>query len=107
MRVVDDQRGSPTYAPHLARGIAALVASGAFGTYHLAGLGGASWFELTRALFARLGIAAGVEAVASDAFPRPARRPRYSVLTTIREPRILLPPWEEGLEAYARQVAGG
>ena len=104
VRVVTDQRGSPTYAPHLARAIAALIGTGAFGTYHLAGRGGTSWFELTRALFERLGIAAPVEPVTTDAFPRPAPRPRYSVLTTVREPRILLPPWEEGLDAYAREL---
>jgi dTDP-4-dehydrorhamnose reductase len=104
VRVVTDQQGSPTYAPHLARAIATLVGTGAFGTYHLAGRGGTSWFELTRALFRSLGVTTAVEPVTTEAFPRPARRPRYSVLTTIREPRILLPPWEEGLEAYARAV---
>lgn len=105
VRVVTDQQGSPTYAPHLARAIAALIGSGAFGTYHMAGQGGTSWFELTRALFARLGIAAPVEPVTSEAFPRPARRPRYSVLATIRQPPILLPPWQSGLDAYARAVS--
>jgi dTDP-4-dehydrorhamnose reductase len=105
VRVVTDQHGSPTYAPHLAGAIATLIGTGAFGTYHLAGLGGTTWFELTRALFRQLGIATAVEAVATDAFPRPAPRPRYSVLTTIQDPRILLPRWEAGLEAYAREIA--
>ncbi len=43
VRVVNDQVGSPTYAPHLARGIARLVETDAYGTYHLAGSGQASW----------------------------------------------------------------
>jgi dTDP-4-dehydrorhamnose reductase len=106
VRVVTDQQGSPTYAPHLAKAIAMLVGTGAFGTYHMAGRGGTSWFELTRALFRLLGVAPAVEPVTTDAFPRPAPRPRYSVLASIQDPSILLPPWEEGLEEYARQVAG-
>ena len=39
VRVVDDQVGSPTYAPHLAAAIARLVETGAYGTYHFAGAG--------------------------------------------------------------------
>lgn len=104
IRVVADQIGSPTYAPHLAVAIARLVATGAFGTYHLAGSGRASWHELTCALFERLGIDKAVEAVASDAFPRPAERPRYSVLGTLQQPRIELPPWREGLAEFCTRL---
>lgn len=105
VRVVDDQTGSPTYAPHLADGIACLLAAKApHGTYHLAGSGSASWYELTVALFERLGVGAPVMPVSSAEFPRPAPRPRYSVLATIREPRIELPPWREGLDAFARAL---
>jgi dTDP-4-dehydrorhamnose reductase len=104
VRVVDDQVGSPTYAPHLAAAIVRLVDSGAYGTYHLAGTGAVSWCALARALFERLGIVTAVEAVTSDAFPRPAPRPRYSVLTTLQDPRILLPDWHEGVDEFARAV---
>jgi dTDP-4-dehydrorhamnose reductase len=102
VRVVSDQRGSPTYAPHLAEAVVGLVQTGRYGTFHLAGRGGATWFELTQALFRCAGLATAVEPVATAEFPRPAPRPRYSVLTTTQEPRILLPPWEEGVEAFVR-----
>jgi dTDP-4-dehydrorhamnose reductase len=104
VRAVADQRGSPTYAPHLAEGILHLIETGGFGTYHLAGSGDASWLELARALFREAGLDVAVEAASMTDFPRPARRPAYSVLTTIRKPRILLPPWEEGVAAFAREV---
>ncbi len=100
VRVVSDQYGSPTYAPHLAEAIVKLIETGAFGTYHLAGGGGTSWFDLTRTLYTALNIATVVEPVATSEFPRPAPRPRYSVLTSIQEPRILLPSWQEGVAAY-------
>jgi dTDP-4-dehydrorhamnose reductase len=102
VRVVSDQYGSPTYAPHLATAIARLIPTGAYGTYHLAGRGGTSWFEVTRMLYRLLGIQTPVRPVATADFPRPAERPRYSVLTTVQDPQILLPPWEEGLAEFAR-----
>lgn len=104
VRVVSDQYGSPTYAPHLAAAIARLIETGAYGTYHLAGHGSTSWFGFTRALFRRLGIDTPVEPVSTAEFPRPAPRPRYSVLATLQQPRIVLPPWEEGLAEFARGI---
>ena len=104
VRVVSDQSGSPTYAPHLANAIGRLVTTGAYGTYHFAGSGGTSFYELTLALYRHLEIDVPVIAVTTADFPRPAARPRYSVLTTLQKPEILLPAWEEGLEEYVRAL---
>lgn len=104
VRVVNDQFGSPTYAPHLAVAIAQLIQTEAYGVYHLAGRGGASWHELTEALYSRCNIPLPVHAVSSAAYPRPAQRPKYSVLTTLQDPQILLPPWQEGLDEFVRQT---
>jgi dTDP-4-dehydrorhamnose reductase len=104
VRVVSDQYGSPTYVPHLADGLARLIETEAYGTYHIAGKGGTSWFELTRTLYRHLGITTPVHPVSTAEFPRPAERPRYAVLTTVQDPAILLPPWEEGVAAFARAV---
>ena len=107
LRVVNDQFGSPTYAPNLARAIAELIDTGVHGTYHLAGRGGTSWFELTRTLFGHLGISTPVVPVSTAEFPRPAPRPPYAVLTTLQDPQILLPPWEEGVAEFARAPKDG
>lgn len=104
VRVVSDQFGSPTYAPHLAQALAALLASDAYGTYHLAGQGGTSWYQLAHSLYQLLGVRTSVIPVSTVEFPRPAHRPRYAVLTTLQEPRILLPPWEEGAATFAHVV---
>jgi dTDP-4-dehydrorhamnose reductase len=104
VRVVSDQFGSPTYVPHLAQALAVLLTSEAYGTYHCAGQGGTSWYGLTCALYHALGIQTAVVPVATAEFPRPAPRPRYSVLTTMQEPQLLLPPWEEGVAAFAQAV---
>jgi dTDP-4-dehydrorhamnose reductase len=104
VRVVADQFGSPTYAPHLARAIAELIGTGAYGTWHLAGQGRASWHELTCALYAALGIRTPVVAITAAEYPRPAPRPRFAPLATLQSPRILLPAWEEGVRDFARDL---
>ena len=104
VRVVSDQFGSPTYARHLARAIGDLIETGAYGTYHFAGRGGTSMLDWTRALYRLCGISTEVIPVSMADFPRPARRPRYSVLTTLQSPQILLPEWEEGLAEFARAI---
>ena len=107
VRVVNDQYGSPTFAPHLAEAIGQLIETDAFGTYHLAGRGGTNWFELARSLYQALEIATPVQPVPTSEFPHPAPRPAYSVLTTLQDPCILLPPWEEGLKAFVEAVRDG
>jgi dTDP-4-dehydrorhamnose reductase len=76
----------------------------AYGTYHLVNQGAASWYDLTCALYRHLTIATPVRSITTPEFPRPAKRPAYSVLTTIQDPTILLPPWEEGVAAFAKAV---
>ena len=105
VKVVSDVKGSPTSAAHLARAILNLIETGAFGTYHLAGQGeGASWFDLATCFFRELHLDTVVLPVPSSEFPRPAPRPRYSVLRTIQQPQILLPPWQEGIAEFARDI---
>lgn len=105
VRVVSDVKGSPTSAAHLAQAILILIETGAFGTYHLAGRGeGASWFDIAQCLFHELRMDTAVLPVSSAEFLRPAPRPPYSVLRTIQEPQILLPPWQEGVAEFAREI---
>ncbi len=104
VRVVYDQRGSPTYTPHLAAGAAALLETGAWGTYHMAGQGGVSKFELVRVFFSMLKLTTAVEPVMQVEFPSAARRPHYSVLDTRQEPRIILPAWQEGVAQFVRAL---
>lgn len=104
LRVVNDQQGSPTYAQHLASGLLGLLERGATGIYHLANDGVASWWDLACAAVEGAGIRVPIEAVSSDAFPRPAPRPAWSVLdlARARAAGISMPPWREGLRAYLK-----
>jgi dTDP-4-dehydrorhamnose reductase len=84
--VVDDQWGPPTWSYALARQVVALAGAAAAGraapgAYHGTAAGSTTWFGLTRAVFAEAGLdPERVRPTTSDRFPRPARRPAYSVL---------------------------
>jgi dTDP-4-dehydrorhamnose reductase len=103
LRVVSDQRGRPTYTPHLAEAIVRVVASGATGVVHYADAPECTWFDFAREIVAQLGVGVDVRPVTTDEFPRPARRPAYSVLSTERYERVtgVAPAaWQEGLREY-------
>jgi len=97
--VVDDQRGQPTWTGDLADQIITLMSSAAEpGVYHATNGGETTWYDLTREIFTLLGTDPDrVRPTTAAAFPRPARRPSYSVLTTTRGPGMR--PWREALHA--------
>ena len=82
VQVVDDQVGQPTWARDVAMQTLVLLRAGApAGTYHATNSGQASWFTFARAVFELAGMdPSRVQPVTSAHFPRPARRPSYSVL---------------------------
>jgi dTDP-4-dehydrorhamnose reductase len=82
VRVVNDQIGQPTFAGDLAKQIVELVLFEApTGIYHGTNSGQATWFEFAQAIFSIAGAdVSRVIPVSSSEFPRPAKRPAYSVL---------------------------
>jgi dTDP-4-dehydrorhamnose reductase len=104
LSVVDDQRGSPTWSADLAAGLLELACSQARpGIYHCTGGGEATWFEFAGAVVAELGLdPAKVRPTTTAAFPRPAPRPAYSVLSSRSWVDAGLGPlrdWREALSA--------
>lgn len=80
LRIVSDQCGSPTYTLDLARMSLELVERGLLGTYHVTNAGHCSWFELADAIMTILKRDVPVVPVSTREFPRPAKRPSFSVL---------------------------
>ena len=84
VKVVTDQICSPTSTLNLSAGIKKLIESGSFGIYHITDDSGdgISWFDYAREIVSMAGISTEIIPVTSEEFPRPARRPAYSVLDT-------------------------
>ena len=102
--VVTDQVGCPTWTGHLAGALVELAERpDDTGVHHVAAAGSCSWNELAIEVFDRGGVDCRVLPTTSDAFPRPAPRPAYSVLGTEREDALRLPSWQEGVAAYLAQ----
>ena len=104
LSVVNDQVGRPAYAADVARAIRQLVEKRVTGVVHFANAGEATWHELASEAIAREGHAdVHVKAVPTSDFPRPARRPRWSVLDTSLYERLTggAPrSWREALGEY-------
>jgi len=91
VRVVDDQHGAPTTSLFLAdataRALSAIPADGvASGIYNLSAAGRTTWADFARAIFDRAAARPGfrvprVVPIATSAYPTPATRPPYSVLS--------------------------
>jgi dTDP-4-dehydrorhamnose reductase len=104
--VVTDQIGSPTWTGHLAEALVELAERrGDVGVFHAAGAGACSWYDLAVEVFDRAGVRCRVLPTTSDRFPRPARRPAYSVLGTERAQAPVLPAWQEGVAGYLSEKA--
>lgn len=79
LAVVSDQIGCPTYTQDLAAVIAELVQTEKYGTYHVSNSGHCSWHEFAEAIFEFTDRAVSVTPIPTSEFPRPAKRPAYSV----------------------------
>jgi dTDP-4-dehydrorhamnose reductase len=99
LRVVNDQRGRPTSAEHLARTTLALLERDASGIFHVTDGGECTWFEFACEIVKLGGGTATVEPCTSDEYPRPAKRPAYSVLDISGTEALLgpMPHWKDNL----------
>ena len=114
LTVVNDQLGQPTWTRAVASQIVDLAAAAAAGrapagVFHGTASGETTWYGLAREAFRLAGLdPERIQPVSSDQFPRPARRPAYSVLghDRWREAGVAVQPgWDIQLkEAFAAGV---
>ncbi|MEF2231971.1 MAG: dTDP-4-dehydrorhamnose reductase [Pseudodesulfovibrio sp.] len=105
INVVNDQTGSPSYAPDVAENTLRLIELDATGMFHLANSGETTWHGLARAAVELAGIDCVVAPIPSSAYPTKAVRPHYSVLDLTRFAQTTgVPPrhWREALQQYVR-----
>ena len=95
LKVVDDQIGCPTWTVELANGILKLL-SQPYGIYHVCGSGSVSWYGFAEEIFKQSGLTVDLKPCTTEDFPRPAKRPRYSVMDN----KGLCRNWQAALQDY-------
>ena len=106
--VVHDQVGSPTYTVDLASFMLELMKTDKYGTYHATNSGVCSWYDFAVEIFKQAGLNhVKVNPLTTDQFPRPAKRPAYSVLSKRKMEEAGFTPlrdWKEALTAYLAET---
>ncbi len=102
LEVVDDQRGCPTYTVDLARAIISLSRQGAAGTVHATNQRDCTWFDFASEIISSAGLETNVKPTSSEKFVRPAKRPKYSVLSSasLQPYGIVMPTWQDAMLRY-------
>jgi dTDP-4-dehydrorhamnose reductase len=119
IQVVNNEFGSPTYAPDLSRTAVKIALkvtdpenrNNFWGTYHATGSGVTNWADFAREIFRQSGILGGpwakVKNIPASEYPTLASRPKYSVLDTSKLTRLLgssQPPWKVGVEQCVSRI---
>jgi dTDP-4-dehydrorhamnose reductase len=120
VKVVDDQRGSPTWAFDLASAVLDVIASVhcgkniPFGIYHYTNEGNISWFDFAKEIYhqgrelGRISKHCAVKPCTSAEYPAKVKRPAYSVLDKSKIKAALgiaIPAWDKSLKEFLQTCA--
>lgn len=111
LKVVDDQKGAPTYTKDLAQALKRLIENGSRTkgcvVYHLANRGETTWFQAAKRVLKKTGLTLKLIPITSNELNRPAKRPANSVFCLDRikhEHGVELRPWDEAFEEFWGEV---
>lgn len=97
LKVVDDQIGCPTWTVELSNGIVEIIdEKPGFGIYHICGSGKTSWYGFAKEIFNQLEVNVNLVPCKTEDFPRPAKRPKNSVM----ECEGICRNWKVALKEY-------
>ncbi len=103
LKIIYDQRCTPTNAGDLAEALVALLATDAYGLYHATNAGDCSWYEFAQEIFRLRGLTPKVIPITSAEYGAKAPRPGYSVLNCDKLAKTIgrpMRPWRDALAEY-------
>jgi dTDP-4-dehydrorhamnose reductase len=107
LRVVNDQFGTPTWTADVCRQTLRMISTRRhFGLYHCTSEGECSWYDFAREIVRASGIPVTVAPCTTAAFPRPAPRPKYSVLENSLLKKLglnMMPHWKDGFREFLKE----
>jgi dTDP-4-dehydrorhamnose reductase len=98
LKVVNDQTGCPTWTVELSNAILKIINEKPYGIYHTCGSGQTTWYGFAKRIFELAGLNVNLNPCTTDEFPRPAKRPTYSVMDNDNICR----DWKEALADYIK-----
>jgi len=107
--VINDQIGSPTYARDLGLAIYSIIESRVWmpGVYNYSNEGQLSWYDFAVAIKELAGLDCKINAIPTEQYPTPAKRPKYSLLDKqkIREAyQLEIPNWKDSLRLMMNRL---
>ncbi|MBE6088923.1 MAG: dTDP-4-dehydrorhamnose reductase [Clostridium beijerinckii] len=110
IKVVDDQRGSPTHANDLAYHILKLIETEEYGIYHCTGKSECTWYEFAKMIIKLSGEKCEVKPCTSEEYITPAKRPEYSSLDNMMLRSTVgdeMRDWKEAIKSFIEKVMKG
>ncbi|NRT33435.1 dTDP-4-dehydrorhamnose reductase [Clostridium beijerinckii] len=107
IKVVDDQRGSPTHANDLAYHILKLIETEEYGIYHCTGKGECTWYEFAKMIIELSGERCEVKPCTSEEYVTPAKRPEYSSLDNMMFRNTVgdeMRDWKDAIKSFITTV---
>lgn len=117
LKIVNDQRCTPSFVPHVARAVLFLLCETpsqlrrtGYGLYHVTNAGDCTWYEFATEIFKQAGIAIALDPISTAEYGAPAPRPSYSVLDLAKYRNLggpELPDWREGIRDHLAALGNG
>lgn len=103
LRVINDQKGTPTYAKDLAKIILKIINATniEFGIYHYSNDSETTWYGFSKKIVTLANIQIKIKPITTAAYKTAAERPKYSVLDTKKLKKALcieIPIWQKSLK---------
>ncbi len=103
LKVVNDQYGSPTWTVDVCNQIFATMNLDLKGVFHCTSEGSCTWYDFAKAIVDAYGITTPVNPCTTEEYPRPAPRPKFSVLENERLKKAgvnIMPHWKDAFNSY-------
>lgn len=108
LTVVNDQIGSPTYCPDVAKLVCEMIRTEQYGTYHVTNEGLCSWYDFAVEIFRQAGKNVTVKPVTSEEYgASKAVRPKNSRMSKdklVQAGFDRLPSWQDALTRFLKNV---
>ena len=107
LNIVDDQVSAPTYSADLAEFSWKLIQTEKYGLYHITNSGEASKYDQAKYVLEKIGWEGKLNRAKTEDFNLPAKRPKYSKLSSEKVEKLLgekIPTWQSGIDRFLLEM---